>query len=362
MTKILIVLESIELGGLKRATTVVGNALATSDDVTYYSISDATPFYELAAPLITAPRPVKITHDAQPLSRYADQMADLAAAINAGGFEKVIVTAGVLTSFIPFLQVHTKNVHYVAWMHNNVQTYENQYYVAMRQEFDDGLRAADAIVALTDSDKAGFLPYNANTVKIWNPLTIEHDAQVADLTRHVIAFTGRIAIQHKGIDYLIELAAKLPADWQIAIAGDALVPADKAEFERLIAAYDVADKIIYRGALRDDALIAHYRASSIFVMTSRWEGLPLVLAEAMSFGLPIVAMWNTGAQEVLNDGEFGVLTPAKDVDALLAGLQPLLEDEAVRRDYSARSLARVADFAMAPIQQQWRQLLHKIDN
>ena len=42
-------------------------------------------------------------------------------------------------------------------------------------------------------------------------------------------------------------------------------------------------------------------------MTSRWEGLPLVIGEAMSYGLPVVSMYNTGAEEYLANGKYGVL-------------------------------------------------------
>jgi glycosyltransferase involved in cell wall biosynthesis len=354
---VLIVLENIELGGLKRATTVVGNALSERIPVTYYSMSDAQPFYTLTAPLIVAPRPIKINHEAQPLTRYADQIADLITTIQAQKIDTVIVTAGVLTSFAPKIKAALPDVTVIAWMHNNIQTYLNQYYVAMRDEFEAGLRAADVVVALTDVDREGFLPYNAQTVKMLNPLTLTNPGLRADLSQKVIAFTGRIAIQHKGIDYLLALAQRLPADWRIAIAGGALVQEDQDTFGRLIEELEVADKIIYRGALKDDGLREHYQNASIFVMTSRWEGLPLVLAEAMSFGLPIAAMWNTGAQEVLQDGQYGVLTAAQDVDALYEGLKPLLADEAVRADYAQRSLNRVTDFEITPIRDAWVALI-----
>ena len=61
---------------------------------------------------------------------------------------------------------------------------------------------------------------------------------------------------------MLNLAKKLPDDWQIAIAGEGL-PDDMASFERLIKANEVADKIIYRGGLHDEELAEHYRQASI---------------------------------------------------------------------------------------------------
>ena len=71
MAKILIALENIELGGMKRATTVVGNALAASHEVTYYSFSDLPPFYGLSAPLVVASPALRLTSEAHPFKRYA---------------------------------------------------------------------------------------------------------------------------------------------------------------------------------------------------------------------------------------------------------------------------------------------------
>ena len=354
--KILIGLENIGLGGMKRATTVVGNALAATHDVTYYSFSDMPPFYTLAAPLLVSETPVTLDNDAQPFERFAQQIREFETV--ARQFDVVILAGGLLSSFAA--QLTLPNTQLIGWMHNNVTTYQTQYYAAMQDEFNAGLRALDVIVALTDSDLAGFSAYN-RTVKIWNPLTITPSGQ-ADLNQKVIAFTARIAIQHKGIDFAVKLADKLPADWQLAIAGGGSAE-DMATFEALIDQHQVADKTIYRGPLKDDALREHYRQASLFVQTSRWEGLPLVLAEAMSFGLPIAAMRNTGSAEVLAEGAHGILTPNADVDALYTAIEPLLQDVNQRAAYAQKSLQRVEDFKIAPILAQWEAVFQqKFDN
>ncbi|MBZ5964049.1 glycosyltransferase [Leuconostoc gelidum subsp. gelidum] len=354
--EILIALENIGLGGMKRATTVVGNALSTRHSVTYYSFSDTEPFYDLEAPLIIGKTPRILDNDAQPFERFDQQIKEFEAV--ASHFDVVILAGGLLSSFAARLSL--PNTKLIGWMHNNVHTYQTQYYAAMRQEFDAGLRALDVIVALTESDLAGFSEYNT-TVKIWNPLTITPNGH-ADLKKHIIAFTARIAIQHKGIDFAVQLASKLPEDWKLAIAGSGL-PEDMLVFKQLVATYQATDKIIYRGALKDDDLRAHYQNASLFVQTSRWEGLPLVLVEAMSFGLPVAAMRNTGSAEVLREGDYGILTPNADVEALYTAIEPILLDEKIRQSYSDKSLQRVENFKITPILSQWETLFNqKFDN
>ncbi|WP_270339729.1 glycosyltransferase [Leuconostoc citreum] len=348
--KILMALENIGLGGMKRATTVVGNALAKKHNLVYYSFSDIVPFYTLEAPLLVAKTPCVLDNEARPFERFNDEIKAFETV--AREFDVVILAGGLLASFAAHMTLPDTRV--IGWMHNNVTTYQTQYYAKMRTEFDAGLRALDGIVALTETDLAGFSQYN-HTTKIWNPLTIVPDGR-ADLSQHTIALTSRIAIEHKGLDLALAFAAKLPHDWQLAIAGGG-TDSDVSRFHSLVEQNHVADKLIYRGALKDEALKKHYRAASIFLQTSRWEGLPLVLAEAMSFGLPVVAMYNTGSAEVLESGKYGLITPATDVNALYDAIRPLLNNIELREEYAQRSLQRVEDFKIAPILAQWEAIL-----
>jgi len=108
--------------------------------------------------------------------------------------------------------------------------------------------------------------------------------------------------------------------------------------------------------LKDNELRDHYRNSSLFLQTSRWEGLPLVLVEAMSFGLPVIAMRQTGSAEVLNDGEFGVLVGNGDVDGTAIAIQRLINSRQQQLDLAEKSLNRVRDFQIEPILKQWEAL------
>lgn len=355
LMKVLIVLENVVMDGVKRAATVVGNDLNKYVDVTYYSLENVEPYYTLDAPLVTAKHTVSADilnfFGSDPYGAYADQITDLCDFIERNAFEAVILPAGLLTSFSPFIKETTPKVNVIAWMHNNFKTYMEQYYTSMQTEFKRGLRAADTVVVLTDADYAKYSEFNPNTVKIYNPLTLEAP-QKANLRKRVIAFTGRIAIQHKGIDLLLDAARFLHKDWKIAIAGSG-TPADMKIFHELIAKYGVEDKIIYRGALKDKELRHHYEDASIFVSTSRWEGMPLVMGEAMGFGLPVVAMKNTGSDEYLRDNRYGIITKPQDVPDFVRVLDKMTRSLFLRRYYSERALERIQHFMPATITKQW---------
>ncbi|MCT4453318.1 glycosyltransferase family 4 protein [Lactiplantibacillus plantarum] len=362
LMKILITVENLVMDGVKRAATVLGNALTSQAEVAFYSLAQPRSFYELSAPLITARQPASATvlnyFGADPLTVYAPQIDDLLTTIGSGAYDAVILPGGLLTSFAPAIKQRFPRVNVIAWMHNNVDIYLNQYYVQMQDELVAGLLAADTVVTLTDYDWEGYSRFNAHTVKFYNPPTMQAHGQQADLAQHIIAYTGRIDLQHKGLDYLLTVARALPDDWQIAVAGTG--PEDQlATFNRLMAELDVRDRIIYRGALKDTELRAHYQQASVFMMTSRWEGMPLVMGEAMTMGLPIVSMWNTGSAEYLQGGQYGVLTPARDVNALITGLMPLLTDFECRAEYAARARQRSHDFTLSKIVRQWLALLNR---
>ncbi|WP_048000324.1 glycosyltransferase [Lactiplantibacillus herbarum] len=360
--KILIAVENLVMDGVKRAATVLGNALVSQAEVAFYSLAQPRSFYPLAAPLITARRPASAAvlnyFGSAPLGIYAHQVADLVATLKEGQYDAVVLPGGLLTSFAPVIKKRIPRLNVIAWMHNNVDIYLNQYYVQMQSELITGLMAADSVVTLTDYDLEGYSRFNPHTVKIYNPLTLDSHGIQANLDQHTIAYTGRIDIQHKGLDYLLTVARSLPDDWQIAVAGSG-PQSQLAIFNQLIDELGVAERIIYRGALKDEALRQHYQQASIFLMTSRWEGMPLVIGEAMAIGLPIVSMWNTGSAEYLQDGRYGVLTPARNVPALVDDLLPLLMDRRLREDYAQRARERSRDFMMPRILRQWMALLNR---
>jgi glycosyltransferase involved in cell wall biosynthesis len=361
--KILITIENAEMDGTKRAAIKLGNTLYDQKmDLSFYSLENVAPYFTIKAPLITAAHPAASNvlnfRGSNPYEKYGKQIADLITYLKYHDFDAVILTAGLLTSFAPLIKKELPQLKLIAWMHNNFKTYVDQYYVEMHQEFVAGLHAADAVVTLTDSDLQNYRQINPQTVKIYNPLTLAPERS-ADLNRHLIAFTGRIAIEHKGIDLLLAAAQYLPADWKIAIAGSG-EPADMQRFRNLITKFDVADKIIYRGALKDQALQEHYESASIFISTSRWEGMPLVIGEAMAFGLPVIAMENTGSSEFIQANSYGVLTKPQDVTDFVRILQRFMQSRFLRRYYGNRSLERISQFAPVEIGRQWIELVKSL--
>jgi glycosyltransferase involved in cell wall biosynthesis len=100
------------------------------------------------------------------------------------------------------------------------------------------------------------------------------------------------------------------------------------------------------------------RDASVFVLSSRFEGFPLVLLEAMTAGLAVVSFdCPTGPGEIVTDGANGLLVPAEDVEALGVALDRVMSDEPLRRRLAAAAPAAVLPFSREQIGRRWDELL-----
>jgi glycosyltransferase involved in cell wall biosynthesis len=110
----------------------------------------------------------------------------------------------------------------------------------------------------------------------------------------------------------------------------------------LAAKLEVRDVVIFAGFRQDAPRLAG--GFDVFVLSSRYEGLPVALLEAMALGRPVVATAVGGTSEVLRDGRDGVLVPAGDPMALARALEKLLSEPAQRLRLGEGARRRAADF------------------
>jgi glycosyltransferase involved in cell wall biosynthesis len=111
------------------------------------------------------------------------------------------------------------------------------------------------------------------------------------------------------------------------------------------------DGVEFLGVLKGNDLQAAYAGATVFCLPSVEDGFGLVLNEAISYGLPVIATENTGIDDLLLDGKGGMVVPIRDPGAIAAFLNRLAEDpaflESQRRDALAAA-ARLADPARRP--------------
>jgi glycosyltransferase involved in cell wall biosynthesis len=151
----------------------------------------------------------------------------------------------------------------------------------------------------------------------------------------VILCVGRLLDVQKRISDVIRALALLPAPWRLEIAGTG---PDRGALERLAAELGVSARVTFLGFVSDNrARRDLYRRAGVVALPSAYEGLPMVLLEAMSCGTPVVGSDIAAMAEVVADGETGLLVPVGAPDRLAAALR-----EAVSRRAELGRSARAA--------------------
>ena len=213
-----------------------------------------------------------------------------------------------------------------------------------------GGRVVDGFIAVsTDvaaSVRRAYRPGPGRLAVIPNGVDIErYDAPVdraAVRERLGIAGEARVAIvvaklmEQKGHSVLLEALASLgdrAAGLETFLVGDGEL---RGELERQAARLGLEARVHFVGSRSDiPDLLA---ASDLFLLPSRWEGLPMALLEAMASGLPVIASSVSGTREVVESGESGLLVPPGDADALAAAIARVLAapSEAARMGVAGR--------------------------
>ena len=199
-------------------------------------------------------------------------------------------------------------------------------------------RLGDRVIFLTrqDSDAIARWVGAGKCRVIENVSPFGTQAPTPTLQKKVALAVGRLSNQ-KGFDRLIALwrgvAAQAP-DWRLLIIGDG---PERDALRRQIEDAGLERQVSLLPAAADVA--AYYRQASLYLMTSRYEGLPMVLIEAMSFGLPLVAYdCKTGPAELIDDGVNGYLVPDDDAAAFSEGVIKLMLDPGLREHFSLAAL------------------------
>ncbi|MGO2335519.1 glycosyltransferase family 4 protein [Providencia sp.] len=224
---------------------------------------------------------------------------------------------------------------------------------------------ADYIITLTDTDKnmwerKSIFP-SKKVVTIPNPtLNIINKNNITTSNKKTVISVGRLTEQ-KGFDLLIKAWFKVKAaypDWCLWIVGDG---EEKENLENKIYKNNLSDVIkLIPFTSNIDSL---YKNSNFYVMSSRFEGFPMVLLEACSYGLPIVSFnCLTGPSEIINGN--GILVKQNDIEKLALSIIEMIEMIETNNHsyllYKEKSLEQANLFSIDLVIKKWTNLLERI--
>jgi len=165
-------------------------------------------------------------------------------------------------------------------------------------------------------------------------------------------------VEQKGVDILIDafarVADRLP-DWRLDLVGDGPL---RERLEAQARRAGIAERVSFHGHQADPFPFLY--AASVFVLPSRFEGMPNAMLEAMGVGLAIIVSdASPGPLELIRHGETGLVFPTGDAGALADAILRLCGDSALRERFAAAAEARAADVALPRVARDWEVLMRE---
>ena len=214
----------------------------------------------------------------------------------------------------------------------------------------------DKFVVLTEEDKGYWGELNNITV-IPNARSFEVE-KPAELNEKKVIAVGRYCYQ-KALDKLIQawgIVCREIADWKLHLVGDG---EDRAQLQKQISELGLTERVVLGRAETDMKSV--YSNSSVLALSSRYEGLPMVLLEAQAAGLPIVSFeCKCGPKDVLTDGVDGILVKEGNVEGLAQGLLKLIKDETLRKQMGIAAYKNSERFSEEKVMENWVELFNEV--
>ena len=219
-------------------------------------------------------------------------------------------------------------------------------------------RRLDMIVSLTERDAERLRSLNKNVSVIPNSVTFYPETP-ALLQNKIILSIGRMD-HGKGYDLLLDVFERFSEknnDWLLRIIGDGPLKSEiisRINKSRLNRSVEI---IPSHGFIEQE-----YLNSSVYIMTSRTEGLPMVLLEAQACGLPILAFnCETGPAEIINDEKDGYLIDNYNVEEMSRKLSVLCNDIRIRKEFGQNARKNIEKYFPDKIFNKWEALFSNLE-
>lgn len=279
--------------------------------------------------------------------------------INEEGFDVVIGISGTYTVLLGLIR-NKISARVIGWQHSSYEGYFDSrkgYYRNQEKLFMESFSRLDVCVVLNEDIQKKYQKYlGIKTKVIHNPKSFVSEKK-ADVNQHCFITCGRVEAE-KGYDDLIEAFYKFNKEdkgWKLLIVGGGSL---KKQLEQRIVERNISDKAVITGYVHNVSELLGQ--GSIFMMTSRWEGFPMSITEALEMGLPVIAYDIPAMKPLVTDGVEGRIVPAFENDALVNAMKELASDEEKRQQMSDAALRKAAALTPESISLNWFKLFDEL--
>ena len=236
------------------------------------------------------------------------------------------------------------------------QVRENRSYVKMFEKYQSKI---STFVWLTEQTKKDAIDFGFENSKcIYNPISFS-ETRSSDLNQNKVVFLGRLSEEKRislAIEYFREVVQENKLDdWIFEIYGSGPL------IEEIVEEIKNDKQIQYKGQTEkvNEVLLD----SSLLILTSAFEGMPLVVLEANECGVPtLIYDFGESSHEVVVDGVTGIIVPQDNKELFKANLEKLMCGTDIRKKYGSASKEFAKGFALETIGKQWMELFKGMEN
>jgi GalNAc-alpha-(1->4)-GalNAc-alpha-(1->3)-diNAcBac-PP-undecaprenol alpha-1,4-N-acetyl-D-galactosaminyltransferase len=347
--KILFIIASLGSGGAERVLSNLANSLSKRHDITIATFSNEDPFYTLNKRVthikldllkVSSSKLESIKNNFNRFSELVRTIKRVDADVNISFMTQTNILAILASKLIGKKIIISERIAYDFQQSKSVKLSRRIIY-----PFSDYLITQ----TMMDSENYNFLK-RLNV--IYNPIFMKN---IKTQKEKIILAVGRLNVQ-KGFDLLIETFATLNSNnWRLIIAGDGV---EKENLLHLIKSLKL-NNVELIGKRKD--IFEWYAKSSIFVLSSKKEGFPNVLLEAMASGCAVVSFdCPYGPSEIIIDKKNGLLVKNQERDELRNAMQKLIDNSSLREELAREALKVKELYAMSKIVEQWEVVIKKV--
>lgn len=344
---ILLFVDKLFGGGAERIASILLNHLCENHNVTAVIFNDKQPTYPLNTKIkiqkITVDGKIRILHPIERINKIQKTIQDVAP-------DLIISFLVEVNNYILISNIFQRKKIIVS-ERTTIQRHQTLG-IAIPRRF---LYNMANIVVLTSYDDFHHSKWLKNKTVIHNPTIFESFSNYNNRDKSIVAIGSQNRWYVKGFDLLIQAWAKIAIshpNWSLLFIG----ATNNDHISKMAQSFGLEKQIEFLGW--KDNIDKILRTKSIYVLSSRNEGFPNSLLDAMSQGCACVAFnCKTGPNEIITDGKSGLLANNGDVNDLTAKLQMLIDDENLRQRLSAGAVEEAKRFDKELIMKQWDKLI-----
>lgn len=346
-------------GGTERVSVQLANELAKEKEyeICFLSLVEQAdkPFYEITNDI---KRYSLGTHWINPGPGYLPLIGKLKRFLKAQEID-IIIDIDIVLDVLSIPAAKRLKTKVISWEHFNCEFEQSVLYRKWISRLS--AKKADYIVTLTEQDKQSYgklLKRTSDIETVYNPFSqVELNENIR--RENWIVTVGRLTYQ-KGTDYLAEVAKevlKQNKDWKWIVLGDG---EERKKLETITKENDLEKQLFLKG--RVENVEWYLNRAKLFVLTSRYEGLPLCLIEAMQMNVPCVSFdVKTGPSDIIENNVNGILISSFEIEKMIKEINALLKNKCRLQNMSKNTRDNFERFEMENIIKKWKNIFERLE-